>query len=544
MNCSGIVYTPLRRSLINIIYFIFMNIPLKVSHSSINIFTLKPNELSKRILSYIDGMAGDKTMDMFISSMRPMFCSIMHYGEFCMKHIAKSGLDNMDQMEATAVWQENPEDIIFFNCQRSNVQRNISISNAKKHFLISYLTQKQILNFNIAPSCVTLFQMYAPLYIGLYTNDQSFQKDLIKFTYHYLRDNMPENMTSISTVEMLHILEILSVNIHSNFCHDLQHYSGIFRTSYMLFQQWNIFNKIISCYVYPALCLFGVCSNTIVFYNYAIKMRRKEELSSHADLAFVSFVDIILVALLTLPSSLKCWQPHIFVHSEWFCSGQAFTRGVLHTISSWSVAIMGLNSLTCSIEASGSRRNKIHLNIFKHIAISLFAVALNLPRLFYIRIVNRAGLFSVCYHIRMGWITPSYSHIFYTMLHVLVPFVICMLKNVSLLIRNASTNSKMLTPNARNSGTRCATKQNRIYLTVVLAVCARFSIFSLPSILAFVLKTATPHRYLKNMLFTDTEKAIYLYIPRVAHMFVVLNFSINLYFLMFVRQDIKFCPFR
>ena len=545
MNCSATEYPPLSRLLIKFMYNILLNFQLKVSHSYINIFAIKPNELGMRILSYFNSSINNKSLSTLWLSIKPVFCSLLHYGHTCMEQVAKSRINTMDQIEANSIWPENSEDLIFYNCQRSNAKRNISIASARKHFLVSYLTQQEILDFNLSPSCVTLFQIYAPLYIGLYTNNQSFRRELVHFTYRYLHDNMPQNIGNVSTVTILHILEILSLNLHSNFCYELQHYSGPFRNNYILMSQWKTFKSSISCYLYPILCIFGICSNAIVFCNYAIKIKRKKWLLSYADFTFISFVDILLVAILTMPPILKCWRSGLFFHSEWFCSGQSFVRGVLHTISSWSVAIMGLNLVTCSIETNMSQESKKHVYVLKHVAVFIVAVTLNLPKLFYIRVVNRAGLFSMCYHIRMGWITPSEAQIFYSALYAPVPFIICMIKNVFLLIKNSSflqSNKQVFF--RQNSTVQNVIRQNRTYFTTVLAVCVRFALFSLPSLLSFVLKTATPHRYLKNVLFDSTEKVIYFYIPTITQIFVVLNFSINLYVLLLVRRDIKIRIFR
>ena len=415
MNCSGI-NTELNRQYVYLSYQIFTSIQLNLTLSDINIFKHETNNFNSVALSLLNNltnMKNGKYFQKYKEIIRLLLCPIFRFGNICYDKFIQSKLHEIDKVESNSVWRA-PDETTILKCHLAQRKTTVSFQKAKRNFLVASLTAPNTISNMFEAPCVMLMQMYAPLYIGLLTNNATFRLDLMKYTFNYLLQNIPQNLSQVSSVMLLNLAEVMMMNIYGKFCHQIRHYSGILSTNYMFYQEWQIFKRTILCYLYPILFIFGALSNATALCCSIYHLKYGPHITSYRDLAFISCVDLIHVTILTVPSSLKCWLPYAFsIHSTWFCSGQAYMRGVLHMTSAWSVALMGLNLLTCQIWSNSSHINQLRVGIAKYGTFLTLALMLNYFKFHSILLVNRAGLFLMCYRVVAHGINPFQAYIFY-----------------------------------------------------------------------------------------------------------------------------------
>ena len=449
----------------------------------------------------------------------PFFCPLSKHWRVCGPIFTKSGVLEFASREADAV-QEKASDSIFLQCQ-SPVRKHISYKRAQDYMLYSKLVYTYPNTF-FSNSCVILIKILTPFIFGSMSANGTFRRQLMHFTYKYIAQNMPRQL-SVNTLTTF--IEILTLNVFTRFCHELQSYSE-FSATYNIMKQSMRFTGFVNCYFYPLMGIFGVTCNLILLII-CITEYRKNCAANRTylfDIGFVSLVDLIYVTSLALPPAIHCWYKEL--PSTWGCPGIRFLRGVLHSTSAWGVVFLGIKTLSRRIMISTP---KIQMTA-KCVVIVAMSLAANSLVFFTDRAVIRAGLFIFCARLKWTWVTPFYSSVFFTAIRVVLPLTICVVKNLLLLRLNFLSRRS----DVREDISKIQTARN-----TVMVICLRFIIFSLPSIVDFSVQKENPFVYTRGSQRNSLSISWRSYVPQIATLFLTINYSIDLFVVLTTRKEFR-----
>ena len=126
---------------------------------------------------------------------------------------------------------------------------------------------------------------------------------------------------------------------------------------------------------------------------------------------------------------------------------------------------------------------------------------------------------------------------FLSLVHTVFPFAICCVKNVAYVFHTLRYRV------FKGIKTTCADVQvgNNIQniRNVLLSLCLRFAIFSVPSMLIFILKHTTPYLYMRGANSSLGSMICDTYLPTVAKAFVTINYSINLLVFLLIKKEFR-----
>ena len=507
---------------------IIKSLNFTITFSSIKNIAIDVNSLETSVQNYTGNLLTALWGKEF-SQYYHLLCGFLPHLKRCLSALISSSILESDKYEARSAWSRETDSLIL-KCHQP-LRRDLSYFKAKNYFLISriYPLQSHIKYAPVQRSCVVLTQIFMPLLVSLLTENFTFRPQIMDYAYNYIQPAFRQFLNNGTTNnELQMVVETVVMNIYAKFCSELRTYAGPLSRVYHSRKSWLDFLTYLEKHFYPLTLVSGLaCNAYLLRKSRALYLR--ENKAVFIEISVLAGIDAMLIVALSVPQILHGQDISLGASAAWLCPGVHFSAGFLRT----SLALCGIfmvspiNSCCFSGAAPKGLSQRLYFTL-KYAAIAALSFALNLFVLFCDCFYERAGIFPACFRIRIGVIGPFYLNLFSSIIYTILPFVLCICKNALLLVWRKA--------NARN---REAVEAAKVYLLTVVAVCLRFTLLSLPSVIVVFFRIIQPYLYMSHISLDDKTLFLQLYLQEIANFCVAVNCSVNFCILLCIRKDFR-----